>query len=102
MYVVLVPFSTLAGDVGYASYQSGDKLVLIEPTDDAPFKFQSRISNWLVKCKNFEPPAPEAVWSGVWRMIEKGTIKWEHEGELAVGVTLPRSEVVGTVGGSDD
>jgi hypothetical protein len=92
VFVVQRPFSTLAG----AAYEPGDKLMLVEPTGDAPFKFESRVTNWRVKCKHFEPPQPESVWSGIWNMIEEGTIAWEHTDEIAVGSKLPASEVLGT------
>jgi len=83
VYVVLKPFSTLAGTAANPrDYVLGGTLTLVGITDDAPFKSKSRISNWLVRCKYYEPPAPEAVWSGIWSMIEAGWLKWEKEGKL--------------------
>lgn len=91
VYVIQVEFETLST----ARYSPGDRITLIEPTNEAPFKFHSRISNWKVKCPHFDPPNDQAIWSGVWDMIEQGSIRWEGLGldELPVGTKIPTSEI---------
>lgn len=60
--------STAAG----VTYDEGDTITLIEPTDEAPFNSRSRVSNWRVRCKHFEPPAPQSIWSNIWDAIQSG------------------------------
>lgn len=68
IYEVVQPFTTLAGK----SYEVGMQLELFEETEEWSFGHKSRISNWIVKCPYFSPPAPESIWSSIWIMIEKG------------------------------
>ena len=82
VYEVVRPFATRSGK----SYELGMHLELYEETADKPFGFESRISNWIVKCPFFEPPAPEAVWSSIWMLIEQGYLK--HVGNLGSGWRL--------------
>lgn len=71
IYEVVKPFRTMAG----VDYKVGDHLELIEPTGRNPFGFQSKLCNWVVKCKHFSPPDDQTVWSGIYIMIENGTIR---------------------------
>ena len=64
--VVKIPFATAAG----VEYEYGDRLELIEPTGQSPFGHNSAISNWVVKCKHFSPPAPQSVWASIWGLLE--------------------------------
>jgi hypothetical protein len=91
VYVIQTAFEALSA----VTYNVGDRITLIEPTNEAPFKFHSRISNWKVKCPHFEPPSDQAVWSGVWDMIEQGSIRWEGLGldELPIGTKIPTTEL---------
>ena len=68
--IVVIPFRTFAKK----DYEDGMILELIEPTGRAPFKAQSRICNWVVKCPFFCPPDDQAVWSGIWMLVEGGWI----------------------------
>jgi hypothetical protein len=61
-------------------YNIGDRLVLLEPTGQAPHGAISNLCNWKVKCRYFEPPVPQSIWSNIWVMIEYGHIGWEGEG----------------------
>jgi len=59
-------------------YLPGDTLALLERTGLDPFKQGAEMkneSNWLVKCKRYSPPAPEAVWATIESMFERGLIK---------------------------
>ena len=76
IYEVAIPFTTMAGK----SYEVGMQLELFEETDAHSFGHRSRISNWIVKCPYFSPPAPESIWSSIWIMIEKGYLK--HVGSV--------------------
>jgi hypothetical protein len=76
IYEVTRPFTNRSGK----SYEPGMQLELYEETDQKPFGFESRISNWIVKCPFFSPPAPEAVWSSIWALIEDGYLK--HVGSV--------------------
>jgi len=91
VYVIQTSFEALSA----VTYNVGDRITLIEPTNEAPFKFHSRISNWKVKCPHFEPPNVQAVWSGIWNMIDSGDIRWEGLGldELPIGTMIPTSEL---------
>lgn len=75
VFVVKKPFSTLAE----VSYETGDTLELIELTGMAPFGFQSKLCNWIVRCKHFCPPQKETVWSGIYFMIESGILVEEPD-----------------------
>jgi len=72
--VVKRAFHTLAG----VQYDVGDKLILMEPTMQAPWGITSRLCNWLVKCKHWQPPQPQAVWSNIWVCLEEGTLVIEE------------------------
>lgn len=72
VYEVVRPFTTRAGK----TYEVGMQLELHDETSERPFGFASRISNWIVTCPFFAPPAPEAVWSSIWILIEEGTLKY--------------------------
>lgn len=91
VYVIQTAFETLSG----SQYSVGDRITLIEPTNEAPFRFRSRISNWKVQCPHHRPPSDQAIWSGVWDMIEQGNIRWEGLGldEVPVGIQIPSSEL---------
>lgn len=78
IYEVARPFTTQAGK----SYEIGMRLELCDETDQKPFGHESRISNWIVKCPYFSPPAPEAIWSSIWILIEKGYLK--HAGYAGI------------------
>ena len=82
VYEVVRPFTMRSGK----SYEPGMHLELYEETADKPFGYESRISNWIVKCPFFGPPAPEAVWSSIWMLIEQGYLK--HVGNLGSGWRL--------------
>ena len=58
------------------TYEAGMHLELYEETTEKPFGFESRISNWIVKCPFFAPPAPESIWSSIWFLIEQGHLKY--------------------------
>lgn len=72
VYEVVRPFATRAGK----SYEPGMQLELYEETADKPFGFESRISNWIVRCPFFAPPDPQSIWSSIWVLIEEGYIKY--------------------------
>jgi hypothetical protein len=71
VYEVIRAFSTLAG----VSYDLGDHMELIEPTGQSPYGHQSKICNWVVKCKYWTPPQPQTVWSMIWYLIDQGFIR---------------------------
>jgi len=59
-------------------YLPGETLTLLERTGQDPFKQGAEMKNefnWLVKCKRYSPPAPEAVWATIESMFERGLIK---------------------------
>jgi hypothetical protein len=72
VYEVIRPFTTRAGK----AYELGMQLELYEETAQKPFGFESRISNWIVKCPFFGPPASEAIWSSIWMLIEMNYLKY--------------------------
>jgi hypothetical protein len=76
VYEVARPFTVLSGK----SYEVGMQLELYEETNEKPFGLESRISNWIVKCPFFSPPAPEAIWSSIWMLIEQGYLR--HVGSV--------------------
>jgi hypothetical protein len=76
LYEVVRPFTMRSGK----SYELGMQLELYEETDQKPFGFESRISNWIVKCPFFSPPDPQSIWSSIWALIEQGYIK--HVGSV--------------------
>lgn len=49
------------------TYNPGDELELIEPTEDAPHGHKSPLGNWVVKC-----PHQISVWSSVWLLVDQG------------------------------
>lgn len=87
VYVIRQHLNAMSG----ASYKAGDKLTLIRTTDDAPFEYHSRISNWVVKCDNFDDPDKESVWSSIWDLIENGliTLEGQDDDSIPVGNRLP-------------
>lgn len=72
VYEVVRPFTMRSGK----TYEIGMQLELCEETDQAPFGYESRISNWVVKCPFFSPPAPQSIWSSIWVLIEQGYLKY--------------------------
>ena len=66
IYEFIVPVEAGSGK----EYEMGDRLELIKPTGLKPHDRESKICNWVVKCKYFSPPAPESVWASIWNMIE--------------------------------
>jgi hypothetical protein len=72
IYEVVEPFTMRSGK----AYEVGMRLELYEETDQKPFGYESRISNWIVKCPYFSPPDPRSVWSSIWMLIEQGHIKY--------------------------
>lgn len=72
VYEVVRQFTVQSGK----TYEPGMHLELYEETTEKPFGFESRISNWIVKCPFFAPPAPEAIWSSIWLLIEQGYLKY--------------------------
>ncbi len=73
-YVVAQAFAAMSGKI----YEVGMVFELVEETTENPFGFQSKISNWFVKCPYFTPPEPESVWSSIWIMIERGQLVPEN------------------------
>jgi hypothetical protein len=71
--VVKKSFMTMAR----VNYREGDELILIEPTQEAPWGFKSAICNWKVECRHFAPPQPQAVWSNIWMMIETRQVEFK-------------------------
>ena len=71
VYEVARSFTTRSGK----TYEAGMQLELFEETVQAPFGYESRISNWIVKCPFFSPPDPESIWSSIWMLIEQGYLK---------------------------
>jgi hypothetical protein len=71
--VVKKPFMTMAR----VQYREGDELILIEPTQEAPWGFKSVFCNWKVECRHFAPPQPQAVWSNIWMMIETRQVEFK-------------------------
>lgn len=78
IYEVVRPFTTQSGK----SYEAGMRLELHDETDQAPFGYESRISNWIVTCPYFSPPAKESIWSSIWALIEQGYLK--HVGNVGI------------------
>jgi hypothetical protein len=62
---------TLAG----VNYDVGDILELLEPTELTPHDAFMPPHNWLVKCKHWEPPQPESVWSNIYWMVVRGVLR---------------------------
>lgn len=77
VYEVVRLFYTRSG----LFYMPGMHLELLEETSEKPFGAESRISNWIVKCPFFAPPAPESIWSSIWMLIEEGYLK--HVGNVS-------------------
>lgn len=55
--------------VGGKSYNRGDKLKILGPTDEAPYGFRSNRGNFNVSCKHY---LSGSVWSSIWDGIEQG------------------------------
>jgi hypothetical protein len=71
-YEVVQPFRTPANK----NYRKGDVLMLIEPTGQSPFGWRAeKGTNWIVKCKHFQPPSPESVWSCIQYLANNGWIR---------------------------
>lgn len=92
IYVVVRPFRTLGTKADeLEGYVVGDKLVLHETTDRDPFGHKSKLGNWIVECKHYQPPSDESVWSMIWTLIERGDLVWNG---LARRVALPQAKVI--------
>lgn len=72
IYRFTIPTDTLAG----VSYDIGDRLELIEQTEQDPYGRKGKLCNWIVKCKHFTPPAEETTWSMIWYLIEHELIAY--------------------------
>jgi hypothetical protein len=55
--------------IGGKSYNSGDKLKILGPTDEAPYGLRSKRGNFNVQCKHY---LNGSVWSSIWYAIEMG------------------------------
>ena len=74
-YKVIRKFATLGTNAdGLEPYHLGDTLKLVGTTDVNPFGHEVDI-NWLVECKHYQPPQPEAVWAWIHRFIAIGCIE---------------------------
>jgi len=65
IYKITQTFWTLA----HRRYAYGDLLELIRPTELSPFGHKSEDGNWIVRCKNFQPPDDRSVWSMIQWLI---------------------------------
>jgi hypothetical protein len=70
--VVVRPFVTFARVV----YNKGDVLTIARATCQAPYGYESPICNFLVNCRHFPLGT---VWSGIWKMLEEGSVVFEGE-----------------------
>ena len=75
IYVATIHFGTHANKL----YVPGDEFLLLDRTTYAPFGYSGVISNWVIKCKYFAPPARECVWSGIDGMIWSGALTKKGE-----------------------
>lgn len=64
-------FKVAASTLGDFTYERGDKLTLLSPTEDAPFGHSSGICNWNVRCKHME----SSVWSSIWWLLDNSMLK---------------------------
>jgi hypothetical protein len=74
VYVVVKPFATLGTRCDELDpYFIGDTLKLVGTTELNPFG-RNTGTNWIVECKHYKSPQPEATWAWIHKYLERGQI----------------------------